>query len=404
MENCTIYSHYPNFEKVVEIVKQELPKAQIEVSNNGNNHSLVATVKGGFFSKGNQLNINYRQRTKLGYQLKQPECALTQNLIGMANFVQNFPTPNNEIKSLLVSKIHTLNCEMPFMAEPAFTKEHISILRKIGTALDTIIFTNPNSHFSQSNSQHFLDAQLNLILDPNGQSNVETVSVKIDDQYFDGTPDYEATPDQEKRKTNSIAFLNSKGIKTTPTLPFVESEETTELRTKKEIIDRIYGLTLYAAYGEGVPKENLMRAAQDKGVSSFTPHEQSILNKEELNDQEKANATWRYESLQALLWAVGKIDNLRYPSEICDVKSIVGAVIGVPRPEFESSCMLRSKAEILDELDKTYRMNWACVNARIKGEQVGGGIHPGIVYERHYAFNWLVNYLGQDWDNVSTDT
>jgi hypothetical protein len=31
-------------------------------------------------------------------------------------------------------------------------------------------------------------------------------------------------------------------------------------------------------------------------------------------------------------------------------------------------------------------------------------LHPSIVYERHYALNWLIQYLDQDWDNVQTNT
>jgi len=43
------------------------------------------------------------------------------------------------------------------------------------------------------------------------------------------------------------------------------------------------------------------------------------------------------------------------------------------------------------------------VDARINGRQITE-IHPGVVYERHYALNWLINYMNQDWDDVSCDT
>ena len=62
MENCTIYSHYLNFDKVVQIVKEKLPKAKVEFNDGGINKSLVATIKGGFFGKNKTLKINYRQR------------------------------------------------------------------------------------------------------------------------------------------------------------------------------------------------------------------------------------------------------------------------------------------------------------------------------------------------------
>ncbi len=49
-------------------------------------------------------------------------------------------------------------------------------------------------------------------------------------------------------------------------------------------------------------------------------------------------------------------------------------------------------------------MHWACVNARVKGEAVSGNLNSSIVYERHYALNWLTNYGGQEWDEVETNT
>lgn len=403
MENCVIYSHYLDFDKVINAVKNVLPKAQYDIQDNGLQKSLTATIKGGFFSKGTQLKINYRQRERPSYQLLQAECPLTQNLIGMANFVKSFPAQNTKIQGLLIHKITTLNCEMAFMVEPAFNGQQLSLLKNILTILDGIAFASPGKNFPLSTTQHFLDKNLNLILDASGQSSMNDLSVEIESKYFD-KPQINAKEDQIQRKQSSIAFLNSKGIHTIDHLPFRESEEDVVLRSKQEIIDRVYALTLYAAYGEGVPKPNLMKVVEDKKVNSFTSFEQSVLNKEELTDQDKANCTWRYESLQVLLWALGKVEPLIYPSAICNVKEMVASIIPVSRAEFENSCQLKSKKEILDELDKTYRMNWACVNARVTGKEVGGNISSSIIYERHYALNWLVKYMNQEWDNVTTET
>ena len=49
-------------------------------------------------------------------------------------------------------------------------------------------------------------------------------------------------------------------------------------------------------------------------------------------------------------------------------------------------------------------MHWAVVDARLRGQDAPSQIEAGIVYERHYALNWLIGYFGQDWDNVKTDT
>jgi hypothetical protein len=60
--------------------------------------------------------------------------------------------------------------------------------------------------------------------------------------------------------------------------------------------------------------------------------------------------------------------------------------------------------EILDQADLILRLDWACVNARVKKEPAPGNLDKGVVFERHHSLNWLINYMNQDWDNVSTDT
>ena len=156
--------------------------------------------------------------------------------------------------------------------------------------------------------------------------------------------------------------------------------------------------------GEGLEKEKVEQLISAKSIQSFTPKEQSILGLTELDDQQQAYATWRYESLYMLLWAVNIFPDLKYASDICDVSAVVSTIFKPTRAKFEQQAQLRSTEEVLNELDKTYRMNWACVDARIKNEQVGGSINSSVVYERHYALNWLTNYQDQAWDNVQTNT
>lgn len=57
----------------------------------------------------------------------------------------------------------------------------------------------------------------------------------------------------------------------------------------------------------------------------------------------------------------------------------------------------------MDANDLYYRFHWICVDARLNGRDTGCLI-GSVVYERHYALNWLIHYLGQEWDDVSCDT
>lgn len=44
------------------------------------------------------------------------------------------------------------------------------------------------------------------------------------------------------------------------------------------------------------------------------------------------------------------------------------------------------------------------VEARVRRQPMPDDVEPGVVYERHYALNWLIGYMDQEWDEISTDT
>lgn len=403
MENCTIYSHELDFEKVIQIVKANLPKAKIETSDGELNKSLKATIKGGFFGKTKTLTINYRQRLNPSYKLENIECGLTQNLAGMVNFIQSLPSQNPGLRNKFLIKVMSANCEMPFMADPEINSDFEKVLRKITLDLDAFIFTPPSKFFNHSEGQQFLDKHLNLILDTNGICSIQDIDVKVDAKYHD-EPDENITEEQKKRKSNSEAFLEENDVKLNYHLPSIISSDDVNIRNQQAVINRAYALLIIAAKGEGVEQHLLEKSVEQKNINSFSPKELEIYRTESINDQQRAIATWRYESLYVLLWVLGKINELKYPSEICDVTAVVSSIFQPTREEFESTIKLRSTSEILDELDKTYRFHWACVDARIKGEPVSGNLNPSVVYERHYALNWLTSFQNQNWDDVQTPT
>lgn len=403
MENCTVYSHQLKFQDVVEIVKSELPKAKVEFKDGGKQKSLIASIKGGLFGKNKTLTINYRERDNPSYKLDNIECGLTQNLSGMVSFIQSFPASNTELRNKFLYKVMSANCEMPFMAEPEITPEFHRVLGKISNKLDAFIFAQPNKVFTKSSSQHFLDKEFNLIIDTSGNMGISDVSVIVDAKYHD-EPKENYTKDQLTRKSNSEIVLRSNGIKVNSKLPCTGDESNITLRQQDEVINRAYALMIIAVYGEGVKKEQLQKPISDKDINQFSPKEQSILNLQELSDQQKTYATWRYESLYTLLWALNIFPELKFPTEICNVQDVVSSIFKPSKSEFSQKAKLRPTSQILDELDTVYRMNWACVDARIKGKQVGDSINPSVIYERHYALNWLTNYQNQEWDDVQTNT
>lgn len=403
MENCTIYSHYLDFDKIVQIIHNTLPKAKIQQQQENENKQLIVTVKGGLFSKDKVLKLNYRERINPSYKLEKIECGLTENLAGMTNYIQSIPSSNEEVKHKFLFKVMSSNCEISFMAEPEINMEFGIIIKRIAKEMDCFLFAQPNNFFTESDQQHFLDKNLNLILDTKGSCTIDDIEVNVETKYHD-QPQENILEDQRIRKNKSEAFLHENGIKINKNLPAIISENEVELRSKDEIINRVYALLIISAKGEGVEQEHLIRAVEGKQINSFSPREEIVYNTATLEDNDRAYATWRYESLYTLLWALGIMDEHKFPSEICNVQEVVSKVFQPTRDEFIAQVQLRSTEEILNELDKTYRMNWACVDARIHGQEVEGNIIPSIIYERHYALNWLTKFENQEWDDIQTPT
>ncbi|BDD01480.1 hypothetical protein PEPS_37600 (plasmid) [Persicobacter psychrovividus] len=216
-----------------------------------------------------------------------------------------------------------------------------------------------------------------------------------------------ASIDQKTRRAKSEKICESNGVPIykNPNSLFVSSEKEVKLRNEDEVVDRTIALLYLGLKSEGLEQVHLDKMEEEYGISSkLSPVEKEYAYSSNPTDQQRTNANWRYESLHVLLWALGYIDELVYPNQMCNVADDVKIIYELGPDEFRKKSKLRSKEEILDQADLILRLDWACVNARVKNEVAPGGLNSSVVYERHYALNWLIKYLNQDWDNVSTDT
>jgi len=211
--------------------------------------------------------------------------------------------------------------------------------------------------------------------------------------------------EQDARKSKSIKILKKYEIPYIEHLPVIEAEKTITLRTKEEICDRAICLALVAAYAEGLEKSILeKKIIEFKVKDKFSPDEMKLFETQNLDHATKAKFTWRYESLWVLLWSLGYVEKMDMPTEICDVKFSVETIVNRGRDKFIQEAKLRSKKEILDQADLIFRIHWATTEARLKNTPMPGKLDNGIVYERHYSLNWLIKYMDEEWDDISTDT
>lgn len=216
-----------------------------------------------------------------------------------------------------------------------------------------------------------------------------------------------ATKDQIERRARSEEYCKSKNIPIykNPNSLFVETDEKVSIRKQDEVVDRAIALCYIGLKSEGLEQVHLDKMDKDFGITAkLTPNEKAYATAKQPTEQQKIDANWRYESLHVLLWALGYVDTLSYPDKMCNVADDVKIIYELKEKGFRQKAKLRSKKEILDQADLILRLNWACVSARVKGEQAPSGLNSSVVVERHHTLNWLINYMNQNWDDVSTDT
>ena len=218
-----------------------------------------------------------------------------------------------------------------------------------------------------------------------------------------------------ERKEKSIEILKANKVPYMEGLPVIEGVNEIEMRSAEEIAKRAIACLISIQVACDINSgENI-----EESREFFKSFLERYKVKEELTDNEKEiifgspdkqaviNMAWKYEAYWTLIWALGIVDKLEYPSQICDCNFAIRAVADYEDfNDFMKTVKLRSIEEILDEADLIYRYNWACVNARIHGENPPAGLDPGVIFERHWGLNWLIGKgtYNDNWDSVSTDT
>lgn len=207
------------------------------------------------------------------------------------------------------------------------------------------------------------------------------------------------------RKARSDSRLGSEGVPVNDLLPAIEDSRQIKLRSRDEIAWRAMALLVVAVKGEGLEQPIVEEIVNDYGLEGhFTPAEAAFIKDQAPSEHERIQFAWRYEAAWSLLWALGYVEELGKPTTICDVPRAVGFLRNRSAAKFISDSSLRSAEAILDEADIIYRYHWAVVDARVSGKPTPASLEPGVTMERHYALNWLIGYMDQEWDDISTDT
>lgn len=212
------------------------------------------------------------------------------------------------------------------------------------------------------------------------------------------------TPSQLARKAKSIAAVKELGLPFIDHLPVVEDETSIKPRSPEEIAERALALAICAVKGEANDQELVDSLITRFSANQlFTPAELAFIANHSPTQQQLTDFAWQYECIHVLLWSLGHIEKLQPPNQICNVPAEVSIIRDLGREKLSSTARPRPMSEILDQADYYYRLHWAAIELRINGKS-SDKANEEIIVERHKALNWLIRYMGQNWDDITTDT
>ncbi|WEK20705.1 MAG: DUF4272 domain-containing protein [Candidatus Pedobacter colombiensis] len=211
---------------------------------------------------------------------------------------------------------------------------------------------------------------------------------------------------QLKSKSQTEILLTSLNIPFYNRFSLIEDEQKSEIRSPQDIAKRVLILTYlcYIAKVEEDRFEIIEFLKKENLWNSVTNDEQKLFLKEKLTEKEKINISWRSEGIWLLLFTMNKIEKLELPQQEIEMDSIFDKIpdFMTETKEFIKSAVIRPPAEILDLSDLIYRIHWALRNVELNN-LAPLDVNPSIVFERHYAVNWVAD-SSLNWDDITTDT
>ncbi|MEK4426849.1 DUF4272 domain-containing protein [Solibacillus sp. FSL K6-1523] len=326
-----------------------------------------------------------------------------KNIPGMMGFYDEIPFEDEQLKELVLTQISVLNTMIAIEVEKDIEEELLQLFTNLLAQIGGIGFL-PNGIL--------LDQEGLVIVYPDGKSGPAQFRPHACTRKIMG-PEV-ITEEGERRKNNTIMYLNEHGIPFNQGLPQLLPLAHYSFKTQEQIAKRAVALLIIIQYACDVAQDSDIHESRDFftgmlnkfGVEKYlTDNERNFLQSENPNKQEAGNISWQYEAYWVLIWALGLVDTLDFPDDICDCEYAIQVVSSCESFEqFYGETTMRNIEVILDEADKIYRLHWACVNSRIQEQEAPASLNESVVMERRRGLFWIIGHRDEEWDYISMDT
>ncbi len=384
--------------------------------DNDSGATIVETAKRLFSDKMEQIIltdeenfcIQLKDKTEIQFHMEidPKKTALQAN--GMANFFSQALLKNETVKQAALMQIRLFNCivGINFLVSEDVerTQELVQTFYQMAKQLGALVL-HPTMCLYHSDGR--------LLISIDGNSDFEEYYPEASSTILDREAN-EQEVDRE-RKNRSIAILKQKNIPYMEHLKASVFEAECHIPDKAQIIQRLVCIFAASVRSEVYTSgqfENCEETAADQFAQldalyqiagCLSPEEKAYLESPDAEVSQHNKFGWRYECCAVLLWALSMIE-MQEPTEICDAAKLGSILWNHTFDSLMESAVVRSKEEILDFQDLVLRYDWACVDARIHHKPLSI-LDGDIVYEWHYALNWLVQADGiTQWDDVTTTT
>lgn len=214
-----------------------------------------------------------------------------------------------------------------------------------------------------------------------------------------------------KRIHHSLSVLRYKGIYAPTNIAPPFDEKMYVFQGAEEISKRAVACMLLGAYSEFLQSHqgNAMLAYEHiekmvriyRASPFFTIREIEFLNERKPKQEDIHFYQQYFECAFTLLWILGFIDTLYFPSALCDNQIVMQTILAFESVEkMAEQAQMRSKSELLDALDLIQRYAWACRDAVKLGFQMPAGLLYDVVKLRHRSLNWVIATQDYRWDEV----
>lgn len=207
------------------------------------------------------------------------------------------------------------------------------------------------------------------------------------------------TPDEVKNRSHDI--LVAQGVRINESLPLIEAPNELNPQSAESVARRAVVLVHVAGIGFGQQGARMMAPLKQFRLLQYaSAQEIRLLNADAYTEQERTNAAWLVECIQALGWCLGFVDLDPFTRCDDDLASHFPKLFADPS-DFIANATLRPFTELYQQADLHYRLHWAARNDRLVGAH--SPLEEGVILERRKAIDWVIG-VESDWDEMPLNT